>query len=148
MIPIYLAGASAEFERVKYWADAITETKRAGITFRWFDRAHEWTGQDHLLARDLRRMHAHADMRAIRAARVFWLLAPTLVNPGSGAYTELGLALMHRHHMVAHPWIVVSGEQRGIFSADADECCSDDAAGFRAVVARIELLSRLHLVAP
>jgi hypothetical protein len=117
---VYVAGASREHERVKRWADALVRSERVALSLRWFDDAAHWAGRDHHLPLAEQRPFADRAELAIRASRIFWMLWPEQLSPGS--FIEYGYALAHRFHVARAHDVVVSGpgSARSIFAAAAD----------------------------
>jgi len=126
---IYIAGSSAEVERVRYWTSAA---ERAGweITLDWLRVMDTVAREDRLLADVDRQMHARDAWHAIHRADVYWLLAPE--EPSIGAWTELGLAIA-----AGRVEVIASGpaSRRSIFAALAEEFATDHSA-FEAICTR------------
>lgn len=140
-LPIYLAGASSEYVRVKAWANACERTGDLTVVYRWFDSAHVWTGNDAACPLEVAVEAAEACLDGLGAAAVVWLLWPR--EPSVGAYVELGAALERRRVLATKPYLVVTGEDvgRSIFTAPADYRDVVDALGFHEV-SRIARLAR------
>ncbi len=112
---LYLAGASAEAEMVRDFAQLVESCGHV-ITMKWWEPvlANRAAGiPDSALSHEERVAHAKADRRAVRQADVFWLLVPSAQS--TGAWVEFGVAL-ERAGLV-----IVSGDyRRCIFADEAD----------------------------
>lgn len=115
---VYVAGASAEPERVRWAMDAVRDAG-AAVTLDWLAPIEAGVPANTGLSDAERRQYARADLDAVVSSDVLWLLAPEA--PSAGAWVELGHAL--RCHVV----VIVSGpaRKRSIFAALAVECDTD-----------------------
>jgi hypothetical protein len=133
-VVVYVAGARAERERVKRWANAVARSRTLELADRWFDseaEAHSGASLTH--AQALYVLHQY---RALRSAAVFWLLWPEQPVHGS-ALVEYGYALAHRFHAARSFAVLVSGRtaSSSALSLQADFRSDSDALGFDAVLA-------------
>ena len=137
-VPVYVAGASAEYSRAKEWARKLEATGFIRVTHDWWTSVeHHGVGGDHALTEDERMAYAIGDLGGVRDARVFWALWSD--HRSNGRSIELGYAL-RCDDMVT----VISGPSRGcIFASLADEYETDQEA-FDAIVA----LARGHVGRP
>jgi len=115
---IYVAGASAEPERVRYAMDEV-------VANGWV-LAQDWLkdiqleGSANHVTEEKRAHYAQVDLKAVARSDVFWLLAPK--ERTSGAWVEFGAALVREDVVV-----VVSGPfEQSIFCSLADKEFSDD----------------------
>jgi nucleoside 2-deoxyribosyltransferase len=117
---VYVAGASAEPERVR-WAVAAVRAMGAEVAIDWLAAIEEAGAANEGLTDADRVRYAQDDLCAVEDADVMWLLAP--VEPSAGAWVELGYALALAANKRAPDRIVVSGSARVrcIFAALADE---------------------------
>ncbi len=132
---VYVAGASAEPERVRHWMDRI---RAAGheLAFDWLTVIALGGGHANVgLSDEQRRSASWTDLDAIDAADIVWLLAPDV--PSCGAWAELGYAVSvrerDRRHCYGRPLhIVVSGRarERCIFASLADFETDSDGVAF------------------
>lgn len=123
---IYIAGASKEPERVRH---AMQRAADLGyeITYDWLTAVEVEGAANEGLADVKRKHYARADLDAIRAANVVWLLAPE--GGSTGAWVELGFAL------ALGRIVFVSGRsrQRCIFTSLALFEFDDDAEAIMAL---------------
>lgn len=129
-VRVYVAGASAERDRVRGAMDYIT-AEGGVVTHDWLAEIEAAGSSSAGLTREQRRRAAAANIEAIRQSDVLWLLAPA---GRSDALVELGIALGVRHDRIdPEPMrIVVSGpaSRLSVFAALADlETPSDVLAG-------------------
>ena len=120
----YIAGASAEADRVRHWMDQVECQPDMQLTLDWLAAIEAHGGlANQGLSDDDREAVSAANWRAIQEADVVWLLAPQL--PSAGAWVELGLAIASGRVRV-----LVSGPARlrSIFCALAEEHDSDHEA--------------------
>lgn len=87
---IYIAGASAEPERVQRAMDAARQLGYE-VTLDWLAVIKAVGAANDGLSVGERQKYALADLGAIYRADVFWLLAPE--NASTGAWVELGYAI-------------------------------------------------------
>jgi hypothetical protein len=119
---IYRAGASSEIDRAE--AD-IAALKRAGwtITFDWTVPVRE-VGNASPSDPKIRRAAAIADLHGVLAANVLWLAQPPETSTSTGAWVELGAAIVDAQNRPAsrpRKIIIVSGaSKKCIFSDLAD----------------------------
>jgi hypothetical protein len=130
---VYVAGARAELERVRKWAAAVSRSRSLELADRWFDSDEPAPGAgvlSHVQALDV--LHQY---RALRSARVFWLLWPT--EHEHAASVSFGYALAQRFHTDQRFAIIVSGlcAARTALTSLADYRSDSDALGFDAVLA-------------
>jgi hypothetical protein len=129
-VVVYVAGARAERERLIKWADAVSRSRSLLLADRWFDSPEAEPTLSH--AQALSVLHRY---RALRGARVFWLLWPE--RPEPRALVELGYALAQRFHVERKFDVVVSGlcATSNALTLQADYRSDSDALGFDAVLA-------------
>lgn len=139
---VYVAGSSAQLERVRDAMDALIERGHT-VTHDWAHLVEEVGEANPLDATDHERITwARDDLRGVNSADVLWLLMPT--TEGFGAAVELGYALAHNI-----PVIVSGGiPKRSIFTvfgrcydrddqaldaefAEAEDCECDDCTADR-----------------
>ncbi len=110
MTRVYVAGSSAQLERVKSAMAALREIGHT-VTHAWPELVEEVGEANPLDATDAaRRMWAADDLRGVYDADVLWLLMPS--EGGFGAAVELGYALAH-----GIPVVVSGGDvKRSIFT--------------------------------
>ena len=116
---IYIAGASAELDRAKNAMAFVHSHPRLTL-------AHDWTRdiereriqggrQDHDLSKEERVRYASQILQAITGTPVFWLLVPHEGVHTTGAWVELGAALIYRTMLevlgVGNSIILSSGPQ-------------------------------------
>lgn len=120
-LAVYVAGASAERERVRRAMDAV-RAEGWHLTLDWLAVIDAAGAANEGLDDRTRFLAAHEDLQAIRHADVVWLLAPEAQS--TGAWVELGYALAQ------YLPVVVSGpaSRRCIFASFADEHDTDEAA--------------------
>lgn len=123
---IYVAGSSAEMPRA---TSAMHVARRIG-----FHVTHDWVGeiervgtrQGENLSSEARVQIARNGIRAVKDARVFWLLAPT--KPTVGAWVEYGIAVGAENY--DGKIVLISGEKEGevpsIFTSVAHACVPKD----------------------
>jgi hypothetical protein len=94
-VPLYLAGASRELDRVLPMVAKLEESGLVRFTYEWWKAVQRHgVGKDHELTNDDRRSYALRDASAIADSRIFWLLYPDGVS--FGAAFELGYAMRCR----------------------------------------------------
>jgi hypothetical protein len=118
---VYIAGASAEPERVRA---AMGCARAAGldVTFDWLAMIEAAGAANEGLDDEQRKLASRLGLCAVEAADIVWLLAPEA--PSCGVWVELGYALGHGIS------VIVSGRARVrcIFAALATEFDDDDRA--------------------
>jgi hypothetical protein len=132
-VVVYVAGARAELERIRKWAGAVERSRSLVLADRWFDsaaQAPEVGSLSHAQALDV--LHQY---RALRSARVFWLLWPT--EHEHDASVSFGYALAQRFHVERRYDVIVSGlcAASCALTSLADYRSDSDALGFDAVLA-------------
>jgi hypothetical protein len=132
-VVVYVAGARAELERVRKWAGAIERSRSLVLADRWWDSAEpapDARSLSHAEALDV--LHQY---RALRTARVFWLLWPT--EREHDAAVSFGYALAQRFHIERRFDVIVSGLHAAscALTSLADYRSDSDALGFDAVLA-------------
>lgn len=118
---IYIAGASAEIERVER---AIRLARLAGfqVTVDWPAEAREVGAANPVGATDEQRRHwTERLVSGVDAAKIVWLLYPT--RPSAGCWVEFGRA------QAKGIYTIVSGRGDSIFRASATEQADDDDDG-------------------
>lgn len=118
---VYIAGASAEAERCRYWMD---RARNAGVdlSLDWLLMIEEKGANEDLDEPD-RKPAASECLDAIDFATIVWVLAPERETQSIGPWVEMGYAL------ATHKRVIVSGDtKRSIFCALADEFPNDAAA--------------------
>ncbi len=140
---VYLAGASAEAERVRMWAKALELTGSAHVTMHWFEGAEQWSGQDSRLPLLDQRDIASKNWEAIRRSQIIWYFSP--LNMSEGASIELGMALAHNWHFSGMR-SVVSGAtfNRCLYSSMATVRMAEDAQAFMCVRKWLQQLKQLQ----
>ncbi len=110
---VYVAGASADWERAKTRMDWVRE--HPGLTL-----AHDWV-KHHLTDKE-RFSLSSSDINAVARCDIFWLLVPNDSVATVGAWVELGVAIG-----AGRP-VVVSGDRRREYlcCSLADHACSSD----------------------
>ena len=104
------------------------------IALDWTAAMDEAGAADHELPEPVQRAAAAADLKAIDAADVFWLLVPS--TPSTGAWFEAGYA----RRADRRPRIIVSGAASFcIFTALADERHASHAEAFAALTRDAEV---------
>ncbi len=90
---VYVAGSSAETERVTTYQHALRELG--------FEITHDWTvpvlkfgSQGEMLSESVRKEHAREDLEGVRSADILWFLVPPSHLTSRGAWIEFGAALM------------------------------------------------------
>ena len=149
---VYVASASSEIERAEKWMAALRE---AGIevTSSWPEVIRKVGEANPMSAsREQRAVWAATDLSEVSDADVLWLLLPE-GGPTAGAYTEFGYAVLlgataqqaRRLGVADAPifWIIVSGEEKSIFTALADHFADDEMA-FEALKLRSQLLGSVR----
>ena len=111
MISIYIAGASKEMERCRRWRDAIYAAPRMSLTFDWPQAIAQHDESFVTPAQN-----AKDELQGVLRADVFWLLRPS--NHSTGAWTELGMAIVAAVYQDKRREIVVSGRGRSNIFAD------------------------------
>ena len=108
---IYLAGASADIDRV--------ETLRDELIAAGHSISHDWTADvralgnaNHGLTREQREHAADSCLAGVRACSVFVLLMPPNTIGTIGAWVEYGFALGERKRV-----IVVDDDERSVMTA-------------------------------
>lgn len=138
---LYLAGASAEHERVSRMADVLHESGLVALPDPWWVGADQWTGRDSEHCVETQRSIAFAHMWTIMTCHVFWLLWPR--QPSHGAMFELGIAA--RLSPAVRTIVTGPGCSSSIYTALADVRDESCAVGLfevmRAVAERQRLLS-------
>lgn len=129
---VYVAGASAELDRVRGVMDFIREQPRLELARDWVadvERERIEGGRtDSDLAPDERKLFAGADLGAVAESDIFWLLSPMKGTYTTGAWVELGAALVTGHMRQAlglsKTVVLISGQTAGqhLFSSLADYC--------------------------
>lgn len=131
---VYVAGSSRELPRVRW---AMDEIRAIGgtITEDWASKVERQLADgmtDADLSEHVRSEAVEACLNGVRAADVFWLLAPPDTAPSRGAWVELGYALGLRR-AGAHLAIVASGghARRSIFTSHEGVIVSRDESVIR-----------------
>lgn len=135
-LPVYIAGASADYERARAWASRLEATGLVRITGDWMTAVqHHGVGNDAKLSDDKRRDYASYDLGGVVECQVLWVLwSPHRSN---GRAIELGYALRAGRH------VIVSGDSREcIFAALAEELETDEQAFERVLEVARENLNR------
>lgn len=113
---IYIAGASAEAEKIAGFAESVVGAGWV-IALPWwlpFTAGVLKYGADRDVRSDIRLHAAEEDLDAVRWAKAVWLVVPEA--PSTGAWVEFGASLAYgRHTIVSGDW------RRTIFSELADE---------------------------
>ena len=86
---IYVAGASREGEKVRYWESELRKYGVA-VTSTWSRDCESWAGKDALLPLEDARRRAQLCAAEVGAADIVWLLWPSAST--IGAFWEAGLA--------------------------------------------------------
>jgi len=132
-LPVYLAGASRELERVKKYAELLERSGLERITYCWWqDIEANDVGTDHRLTRDEQCAYATGDLRGVYEAQLVWFLWPEA--PSMGAPVEYGFALaVSRQNPMR---LVVTGGKASscIFTALAHYRDTSDMLGLAEVV--------------
>lgn len=130
-IPLYLAGASAEADRVQRAMDLVRSHPGLRLTQDWLEAIRKDGGGNESLHPQLRRLRASEDLDGVRQARIMWLLAPD--NQSTGAWVELGYAL------ALGVMVVVSGPaaKRCVFASLTHVEFSTDAEAWAYIVTRL-----------
>lgn len=119
---VYVAGSSAELDRVTYWMDHL-EAVGVEVVYRWPSEIEAVGEPNPQWASTLARTQwATRDLAAVEDADLVWVLTPS-DSPARGAYFEAGFAMA---------WdipLVFSGEtKQSIFSSLGTEFDSDAGA--------------------
>ena len=139
-IKIYVASSSAELERAQAAMDRVRSwSPRFELTRDWTaDVEHERASGklDSDLKHSERAHYARADLGAVAEADILWLLVPREGVHTSGAWVELGAALVAGHMREAlglrNTTIICSGEMTGHyrFTSLADHVFELDSEAF------------------
>ncbi len=131
---VYIAGASAEPQRVRRWMDRVVDDGHE-LAWDWLKTVERAGSANEGLGEELRHSASKDDLEAIERADVLWLLAPEA--PSCGAWAEVGYAIRvrdrDRREQYDRPLrILVSGKARGrcIFTSFADKDFDSDSIAF------------------
>lgn len=132
-LAVYVAGASAEPERVRAAMNGVRAIG-ARVTCDWLAAIEAAGAANEDLTEEQRKHYALEDLAAVRSADVVWLLAPPR-GGSAGAWVELGAALAWRSKYKGTIAIIVSGaaSKNSIFCALADYEYATDAEALRAL---------------
>lgn len=123
---VYIAGASAEWERAKARMDWVRSEPGLELAHDWVADVvkHRVNGgkSDADLTDEQRFKLASYDMAAVGTCDIFWLLVPDAGVLTVGAWVELGAAIAEMRK------VIVSGARHGehLFCSLADVVCHDD----------------------
>ena len=119
---IYVAGASAERERIARYMGALRDAGWT-ITEDWCASEASLGKSDADLDDETARRVAERDLYGVRTCEVFWLVAPSA--PSFGASFEMGVAVNERALLADIDGrslrIIISGPCPSIFARLADE---------------------------
>lgn len=117
---IYVAGASKEIDLIE---KLIARLKKAGHQI-----THDWTvdvrceGGGSPDNPNVRRNCALKDLAAVRDAQIFWLVKPAETSTSTGAWVELGAALVTKWERAARDegrrYLIASGTSEKCIFAD------------------------------
>ncbi len=123
---VYVAGASADWERAKTRMDWVRAHPGLTLAYDWVSDVVKYRVEggksDAELTDEERFFLAGSDMEAVARCDIFWLLIPNDSVVTGGAWADLGFALD------AGRSVVVSGARHREFSLCilADHACSTD----------------------
>jgi len=148
-IKVYVAGASAEAERVRLVMNMVQQHPYLKLAHDWLSIMQEVgkTKADHQLSLPERQEYAMADLEAVNEADVFWYLAPH--TPSAGAAFEFGAAwgIASQWSMsgvyVGHTRVIVASGVRAdasIFVSLADEVWEADMQAYESLSDRAKQL--------
>lgn len=136
MTRVYVAGSSAELNRVEHWtarliAAGITVTSTWPANVRAVGSANPRDA-----TREQRAAWAMTCLRQVATAQLVWFLVPAVTAPTRGAWIEVGFMRGLVHGVTRAVCIISSGDTlQSIFCALGDEHETDEAA-FAAIVGR------------
>ncbi len=137
MLKIYVAGASAELERARVVMEFIYDHPRMTLVRDWVKDIEiervEGGRQDSDLTQSEQAVYARKNLGAIADSDVLWLLSPPADVHTTGAWVELGAALVTGHVRqalgLAATVVIVSGlsSWHYLFNSLADQHFETDA---------------------
>lgn len=129
MIRVYVAGSSAEIERVERWSAALVA---AGIEVvsSWPQNVRAvGSANPRDASREQRLAWTATCLVEVTTATVVWFLVPGSAAATRGAWAEIGFARGCSHDPARRPRLVFSGDtKQSIFCALGDEHDTDEAA--------------------
>lgn len=133
---LYIAGASADIERVEEWIN-VARAHGIHVTEDWPAKVRA-AGSANTGTVEQLRAAAEACERGVIAASVVWVLVPRETRPTAGAWYEMGMARALGARVVASvDWLAF---QRCVFVyADGVERFLTDESAFRRVCELLEV---------
>lgn len=128
---VYLAGSSAETERIERWASKLRE---AGVTplCSWITAVAQSGGNPRDAPTKQRRLWAASNLTEVAQADAVWFLVPTYPAVTRGAWFEAGFA-----HAFAKQVLFSGDTKQSVFCALGAEYAEDEDA-FQAVLGWVQ----------